>query len=417
VRANAAFSRLLKLPGVTVRDVVFEDADLVVSVTVALRRRRLICPRCSFSTRHRHDQRKVASRWRHLDLGVWRLEIRAVLRRLTCPAHGVLVEGVPFARPGSDFTRDFECLVAWLATRVDTTAICRLVRINWRTVGRIIERVCDDELDPGRLNDLYELGIDEVAWRSGHRYLTLVTDHRSGHVVWGTEGNGKQAADEFFTALGADRCQQIEAISMDMGPGYAKSTREHAPDATICVDNYHVVQLANKALDEVRRVYWNQLRQHDQQAAKAFKGARWALLKDPTDHTDKQAATLRRLKRAGGAVWRAYTLKEALRGIFVAGLTLDDVQRLLDRFISRALRSQLKPFTRLAKTIRKHREGILAAVRTGITNARTEAKNNKVRLITRRGYGFHSADAALALVHLSCGPITTQPPHELHLHR
>lgn len=417
MRANAAFSRLLKLPGVTVRDVVFDDADLVVTVTVALRRRRLICPHCSFSTRHRHDQRKVASRWRHLDLGVWRLEIRAVLRRLTCPAHGVLVEGVPFARPGSDFTRDFECLVAWLATRVDKTAIRRLVRINWRTVGRIIERVCDDELDPGRLNDLYELGIDEVAWRSGHRYLTLVTDHRSGHVVWGTEGNGKQAADAFFTALGADRCQQIEAISMDMGPGYAKSTREHAPDATICVDNYHVVQLANKALDEVRRVYWNQLRQHDQQAAKAFKGARWALLKDPADHTDKQAATLRRLKRAGGAVWRAYTLKEALRGIFAAGLTLDDVQRLLDRFISRALRSQLKPFTRLAKTIRKHREGILAAVRTGITNARTEAKNNKVRLITRRGYGFHSADASLALVHLSCGPITTQPPHELHLHR
>jgi transposase len=365
VRANAAFSRLLKLPGVTVADVRFQDAELLVTVTVALRRRRLVCPRCSFSTRHRHDQRKVASRWRHLDLGVWRLEIRAVLRRLTCPAHGVLVEGVPFARAGSDFTRDFECLVAWLATRVDKTAIHRLVRINWRTVGRIVARVCADELDPGRLNNLYELGIDEVAWRSGHRYLTLVCDHQSGHVVWGADGNGKQAADEFFTALGADRCQQIEAISMDMGPGYAKSTRQHAPEATVCIDNYHVVALANTALDEVRRAYWNHLRQHDQHAAKAFKGARWALLKDPAEHTDEQAATLRRLKRAGGAVWRAYMLKEALRGIFAAGLALADVERLLDRFLSRALRSQLKPFIRLAKTIRKHREGILAALRPG----------------------------------------------------
>jgi transposase len=417
MRANTAFSRLLKLPGVTVADVAFNDADLVVTVAVALRRKRLTCPKCSFSTRAREDRRPEPSRWRHLDLGVWRLEIRASLRRLKCPVHGVRVEGVPFARHASDFTRDFECLVAWLATKTDKTAIRTMVRINWRTVGRIIERVCADELDPDRLNGLYEVGVDEVAWRSGHRYLTLVTDHRSGHVVWGTDGNGAKAADEFYQQLGPDGAKQLEAVSMDMGPGYAKSTRQHAPQATICIDNYHVVALANRALDEVRRSYWNHLRSHDADAAKRFKGARWVLLKDPANLTDKQQVTHRKLKRAGGQVWLAYTLKEALRAIFAAGLTLADVTALIDRFISRAKRSQLKPFIRLAKTIRKHRDGILAAVRTGITNARTEAKNNRVRLITRRAYGFHSADAALALVHLTCGPIKLQPPHELHLHR
>lgn len=162
----------LKLPGVTVRDVCFDDDGddgRVVRVLIALRRKRLVCPQCGFSTPHRHDQRHVLSRWRHLDLGVWRLEIRAGLRRLVCPVHGVLVEGVPFARHLADFTRDFECLVAWLATRTDKTTITRLTRINWRTVGRIIARVCDDELDRDRLDDLYEIGIDEVAWRSGHR--------------------------------------------------------------------------------------------------------------------------------------------------------------------------------------------------------------------------------------------------------
>jgi transposase len=420
VRACAAFSRLLKLPGVTVRDVCFDDDGddgHVVTVLIALRRRRLVCPQCGFSTRHRHDQRHVLSRWRHLDLGVWRLEIRASLRRLTCPVHGVLVEGVPFARHLADFTRDFECLVAWLATRTDKTTITRMLRINWRTVGRIIARVCDDELDPARLDDLYEIGIDEVAWRSGHRYLTLVTDHRTRSVVWGTEGNGADAADRFYGELGADRAARLEAVSLDMGPGYAKSTREHAPDATIAIDPYHVVALGNRALDEVRRAYWNQLRLHDQHAAKRFKGARWVLLKNPENLTDKQHRTHRRLKRAGGAVWRAYTLKEALRAIFAPGLTVADVERLIDRFTSRAERSQLKPFIRLATTIRKHRDGIVAASRIGLTNARTEANNNKVRLIARRAYGFHTADAALALVMLSCGPITTQPPHELHLHR
>ena len=158
MRVTAAFSSLLRLDGVHVREVVFE-ADRVV-VLVALRRRRLICPCCSFSTPHRHDVRPVDSDWRHLDLGVWRLEIRARLRRLICPEHGVRTEQVPFARHRSDFTRDFEHLAAWLATRTDKTTITRMLRIHWRTVGRIIQRVCADELDSDRLDGLVEIDQD-----------------------------------------------------------------------------------------------------------------------------------------------------------------------------------------------------------------------------------------------------------------
>ena len=173
--------------------------------------------------------------------------------------------------------------------------------------------------------------------------------------------------------------------------------------------------LANQALDEVRRAYWNELRSlGDPDAAKRFKDARWALLKAPEKLTDTQATTLARLKAAGGEVWRAYTLKEAVRGIFEPGLSLEDVTILIDRLLSRLARSRLQPFVRLGKTIRKHRDGILDAIRLGINQGRTEALNNKVRLITRRAYGFHSAKAALALIMLTCGPITLHLPHELH---
>ncbi len=128
--------------------------------------------------------------------------------------------------------------------------------------------------------------------------------------------------------------------------------------------------LANKALDEVRRDYWNELRSlGDQEAAKRFKDARWALLKNHENLTAEQAVTYRKLKHAGGEVWLAYTLKEALSSIFTAGLDLEDVTILIDRFISRATRSRLEPFVRLAQTIRKHRDGILAAIRLGITKA------------------------------------------------
>jgi transposase len=444
MRVTSAFSRLLDLPGVWVRSVCFEPDRVVV--TVALRRARLRCPRCSYSTRHRESRQHHDSVWRHLDLGVWRLEVHARLRRVRCPEHGVHVEGVPFARHGARFTRDFESLVAWLATKTDKTATRRLTRIDWQTVGRIVQRVGDELLDGDRLSDLFEISIDEVAWRKGHRYLTLVGDHRRRCVVWGAEGKGQAAADAFFAELDPDesvdpltpgkdtettalqaigatgepdertvgeRAGKLAAVSMDMGEGYAKSVREHAPQAVICIDNYHVVQLATKALDEVRREHWNDLRRAGtQDAAKQFKDARWSLLKNPEDLTDRQADTLAALHAAGGKVPRAWAMKETVRAIFAAGLNEHQVAELIDRLLARLSRSRLKPFVRLGRTIRKHRDGILAARRLKLSNARAEALNNKVKLIVRRAYGFHSANAALALIRITCGPVTPALPHE-----
>lgn len=360
MRVTAAFSRLLALPGVWVRQVGFE-ADRVV-VSVALRRWRLVCPDCGHATWSRYDTRPVDSTWRHLDLGVWRLEVRARLRRLDCPTHGVRVEGVPFARAGSRFTRDFEDLVGFLATTADKTTICRLVRIDWGTVGRIVTRVMDDHLDPARLAELFEIGVDEVSWRKRHNYLTLVSNHHTNRVVWGAEGRDTATLDGFFDELGEQHSKKITAVSMDMSAGYARSVAKdgHAPKAAICYDPFHVVALATKALDTVRRQVWNDLRRLDQAAAKRFKGARWALLKNPTDLNDDQAATLRKLRRRGGDLWRAYTLKEALRAVFAGDLDEAEVAYLLDRFCSRAQRSGLKAFVTLAKTIRKHRDGIPA---------------------------------------------------------
>ncbi len=181
MRVTTAFNRLLDLDGVTVTKVEFTPDTAVV--TVRLRRRRLVCPLCDHTTGARYDTRTAASSWRHLDLGRWRLVVRAELRRLTCPVHGQRVEAAPFARHGSRFTADFEALVAWLATKMDKTAVTRLVRIDWDTVGRICQRVVSDELDPGRLDDLFDIGVDEISWRKHHNYLTLVVNHHTDKVV------------------------------------------------------------------------------------------------------------------------------------------------------------------------------------------------------------------------------------------
>jgi transposase len=463
MRITAAFSRLLDLPGVWVKKVRFEPDRVVV--WVALRRARLCCPKCSYETMARENEQDHDSVWRAVDLGLWRLEVRARLRRLRCPVHGAHVEGVPFARDGARFTRDFEDIVAWLMTKTDRTAVCRLMRIDWETIGRIIKRVGDELLPADRLGNLFEISVDEVAWRKGHRYLTLIGDHRNSCVVWGTEGKGQAAADEFFAELdpppeqqpehatpassepvpaimvpfgpgattaagegipgawltdGSEldpclfaRASRLTAVSMDMTGGYAKSVREHAPQAEIVIDNYHVVALATKALDEVRREHWNELRATGaSDTAKAFKGARWSLLKNPEHLSDRQAQTLAALQTAGGKVPRAWAHKETVREIFKPGLSVAAVEQLIDRLLARLSRSRLKPFVRLGRTIRKHKDGILAARRLNLSNARAEALNNKCKLIVRRAYGFHSARAALALILLASGPVTPTLPHD-----
>jgi transposase len=346
---------------------------------------------------------------------VWRVEIRCSLRRLRCPTHGVVSEAVPFARPAAHLTRDLDDLLAWLATRMDKTAIARLCRVSWRTVGRACQRVVAAELDPDRLDGLFRIGVDEISWRKHHKYLTLVVDHDRAKVVWGASGRDAKTLDEFFAELGPQRSASIEAISLDLGPAYLKSVRAegHAPQAIVCADPFHLVKLVGDALDEVRREHWQELRRlPDPKWARNFKGARWALLKNPDNLTDRQADQLARIRRRRGIIWRAYEMKEQFRAIFNGDLEPADAIALLDRWCARAQRSRLAPFVKVARTMRERRRLIVNALEHGISNGRVEGLNTKVRLIIRRGYGFHSADAALALVMLACGPINLQLPHE-----
>ena len=409
MRVTTALNHLLDLQGVWVRDVSFGPSAVVVSV--ALRRRRLVCPHCDHVTPHRYDTRSVDSAWRSLDLGPWRVVVRSRLRRLGCPAHGVVTEGVPFARPGSGFTRDFEDLVAYLAAKTDKTAVHRLLRVAWRTVGTICARVVADELDPDRLENLFEIGIDEVSWRRRHNYITVVADHHTGKLVWAAPGKGLKTAQAFFDELGA-RTQQLSAVSMDFGPAYQEAVRRRAPRATVCFDPFHLVALATRALDDVRRSAWRTIRAVSPSLARAFRGWRWVLLKNPENLTAAQARLLEGVRADDGVLWQAYVLKESLRSVFAGDLSEDEARDLLGTWCERAETSGLVPFRKLASTVRWHLEGIVASVRLDLTNARTEALNTKVRLITRRAYGFHSADAVIALVMLACGPVTLRLPHE-----
>ncbi len=199
---------------------------------------------------------------------------------------------------------------------------------------------------------------------------------------------------------------------MDLGPAYAKAVRARAPRAVICFDPFHVVKLAADALEAVRRQTWQSARRFpDKAIAAKYKGARWALLKNPADLTDAQAQTLTGLRKQGGALWRAYQLNQTLRAVFAGDLPPAEVMDLLTRWCSHAQRSRLPQFVKAARTIRTHTGGIAAAINRALTGGRHEGLNNKIRTMTKRAYGFHSPHAALALIMLACGPVNLTLPY------
>ena len=413
MRASTAFNRMLALPEATVAGVSFTPAGVVV--TLRRRSRKLRCPACGHTTRAAYD--RSVRRWRHLDLGASRLYVECEIRRLACPrCKRVLTEEVPWARPGARHTKDFEDVVAWLAQRADKTTIARLLRCSWEAVARIVVRVVATSIDDARLEGLYRVGVDEVSYRKGHRYLTVVADHdNDGAVVWAAEGRDAATLTSFFDELGPERTARLEAISADMGAGYAKAIADQAEagvlTARVCIDPFHVVKLANEAIDAARRWAWNQARRSGETTAAWVKRTRWALVKDPGALSTAQRLTLEELRRSRNVLYRAWRLKEALRDVYRLR-EFGAAHQFLDRWLAWACRSRIPSFVKLSKTIRAHRDGVLAAVELGLSNSKLEGLNSKIRLINHRGYGHHSAAAVIAMIYLCCGGITVRLPME-----
>ncbi len=217
----------------------------------------------------------------------------------------------------------------------------------------------------------------------------------------------------FFDALGEERCKQIELVSADMAGWISGPITERAPQAVRCVDPFHLVMLATDALDEVRREVWNEARrQGNLQLARDLKGARFAVWKNPENLTDRQAAKLATIQHTNARLYRAYLLKEQLRQIYQ--LPAVAAEQLLDRWLAWARRYRLPSFVKLARTITDQRDGILAAIHHGLSNARLEQINTQIRLIARRAFGFHSRSAHRAGNAQARGPLpaataVTQP--------
>jgi transposase len=422
VRDARLWRALLGVEKAVVEGVEFdEDEGLLVARVRPTASARGRCGRCARRCPG-YDGGAGRRRWRTLDLGTVQAVLEADAPRVLCREHGVVVAAVPWARHGAGHTRAFDDTVAWLAVACSKTAVTQLMRIAWRTVGAVVTRVSVDiEARVDRLTGLARIGIDEISYKRGQRYLIVVVDHDTRRLVWAAPGRDKATLSRFFDLLGPDRCAGITHVSADAADWIAEVVAERAPNAVQCADAFHVVAWATDALDAVRRQAWNEARalarteprrgpgnqpadappRPGHERTRALKNARWALWKNPENLTERQAAKLAWIAKTDPRLHRAYLLKEGLRHVFaVKGEPGKDA---LDRWLSWARRCRLPSFVTLARRIVTYRASIDAALEHDLSNALIESTNTKIRLLTRIAFGFRSPEALIALAMLSLG--------------
>ena len=417
MRNKSVWEHACGLTRTVVEGVAFDEGGdaIVVSVRPAAKARGR-CGRCRRRC-PRYDLGEGRRRWRALDLGTTKVFVEANAPRVRCRAHGVTVAAVPWARHGARHTRDFDDLAAWLAVRTSKSAVMDLLRVAWRTVGSIVTRVnADIDQTVDRLDGLRRIGIDEISYKRGHRYLIVVVDHDTGRLVWAGPGRNDTALEEFFDTLGAERAALLTHVSADMADWIARVVADRAPNAVRSADPFHIVAWAIEALDIERRRAWNAAkgRRHGREFhrhprstgdAKLIAHARYALWKNPAGLTGHQRHQLDWIAKTDPRLWRAYLLKEGLRYAFaVKG---EAGKHALDRWIQWARRSRIPAFVQLQRRIRTHREAIDVALDTGLSQGLIESTNTKVRLLTRVAFGFHGPQPLIALAMLALG---THPP-------
>jgi transposase len=341
-------------------------------------------------------------RWRTLDVGTTKAYLQAPAPRVFCAEHGVVVAHVPWARPGAKHTWAFEDTCAWLAAHTALSVLTVLLRIAWRTVAAIVTRVVTDGCDTNDLlAGLSRIGIDEIAYRKGHRYLTVIVDHTSGRLVWAREGRNKDTVAAFFDELGAGRSAMLTHVSCDGAEWIHAVVRQRAPQALICLDAFHVVAWALKALDKVRV-------RTITKAGITDRHAMWAVRKNPADLTGEQRTSLAAIADTNTTLYRAYLLKEQLREVFRVKGTHG--RQLLAGWLSWASHSRIPEFVALARTIRRYRNLICNTLDHGLSHARSEATNTHLRALTKRAYGFHSPQALIAMALLTRGGLCPALP-------
>lgn len=365
------------------------------------------CPACGAADQKVHDHRQRT--WRHLDFFQFEAYVHCELPRIGCSVcQGTTQLGVPWAREGSRFTLLFEALSLTLAREMPVAACARILRCTDNALWRQI----DAQVDRARAQESYAsvkvIGIDETSCAKGHSYITLVHDLPNAKLIYATPGKDASTVQRFAQDLKTHqgKPEAIEVVCMDMSRAFIAGAAQYLPDAAVAFDGFHVVQMANKAVDAVRR--------EEARNESWLKKTRWCWLKDKARWTLKEQDKMSWLPHSRLKTARAWRIKEALRDIYALRADAAQTTLALKKWLHWAQRSQLHPIKELAKTIKQHWAGILNAFEAShLHTGYVEAVNSLLQAAKAKARGYGTTRHFIAMAFLIAGKLTHLPSNPL----
>ncbi len=388
---------------------VFKNGEKLLEVTVLPRRNSQAICSCCGRTAPLYDRLGVR-RFEFIPLWGYRAFLVYLMRRVECAQCGVKVEQVPWARGKRELTDTYQQFLAHWAQKLSWKEVAVSFRTSWEKVFHAVEYIVEWGLQQRDLSGVTAIGVDEIAWRKGHNYLTLVyqIDTENIRLLWVGKARTVKTLLRFFRFFGKERSQLLKYVCSDMWKPYIKVIEKKAGQAVHILDRFHIVAKLNKAIDEVRAGEHRQMQQDGYEPI--LKHSRWCLLKHWENLTEKQEVKLRELLQYNLKSVRAYLLKEDFNG-FWEYVSPAWAEKFLDRWCTRVMRSRIEPMKKVAKTIRNHKPLILNwfKAKKAFSSGIVEGLNNKAKVTTRNAYGFRTYRCAEIALYHGLGNLPTPP--------
>lgn len=396
--ANKFIRIFLRLKGLFVCNFHFRIRDKALDLYVKPYRNGRLCPICNRRCKVVWILKERS--WRDVVVCKWTVYFKYSPREIICPTHSRKQEKIPWADAHSRITYRLEYLMLVYCQIMTQKAAAMLLGFSTSTLSNHLHRSITRIRSGHRIRGLRSVGIDEISYKKGKKYATLVYDLERSRVVWVGKGKGRETIDIFFNdVLSEYQKKAIKSGSCDMSAAYIGAIEHHCPDAVLVLDRFHIVKALNNAVDEVRKQQWREASDCER---KMLKGLRWLLYKHSSNRSKSDSQTLKALKKGNRRIHRAWVLKDEFEQ-FWNYKSPWAAERFLKSWMTTALKSRLEPIRDFVKTLRKHFHRILTFIGSRITNAVAEGLNRIVKIVKNRASGFRTFKAFTDLIYLTVG--------------
>ena len=371
------------------------------------------CPHCNRRGRIK-CQLDTCRIWQDLPLYGGCVQLWYWPKEIVCPTHGRVQENIPWADAYSRITYRFEYAMLVYCQIMTQKAAAQLLHIAQSTLSGLLHRAIERIREGHRIRNLKSMGVDEISYKKGKKYATIVYDLNKARVVWVSKGKGGDTIDRFFNEILSDYQKgKIKWATCDMSQAYIGAIEKHCPNAILILDRFHIVKALNEAVDEVRKQQW---REASPDERKALKGLRWLLYKHSSSRTKKDSQILNSLSKGNRRIYRAWVLKDEFERFWDYQAPWA-AKRFIKRWSTTALKSRLEPIRKFVKTIRKHQHRILPYIGYRLTNAIAEGLNRIIKIVKNRASGFRNLEAFKDMIFLTVGDvdIPAQIPKSFHM--